>query len=86
MTGRKTTLSIVVGVIFLLAAGVPRAQQPAPQKPAADPAAFTVDDKSIGGTVTSRFGPEAGSGLSPRPGISAPASPRSSSPTNAAAM
>jgi hypothetical protein len=60
MACRMTALSIVAVTAFLLGAGVPRAQQPAPQKPAADPAAIAIGDKSIGGVVTSRFGPEAG--------------------------
>src|SRR5215469_16834366 len=59
MACRKTALSIVAVATFLLTAGIPRAQQPVQPK-TTDPAAVTIDDKSIGGVVTSRFGPEAG--------------------------
>jgi hypothetical protein len=44
---------------FFLSGGISHAQQPAQPKPT-DPATVTIDDKSIGGVVTSRFGPEAG--------------------------
>ena len=56
---RKIALSIVAVTAFLFAPGAPRAQQPTEPK-ASDPTTVTIDDKSIGGTVTSRFGPEAG--------------------------
>ena len=59
MVCRKIALSIVAVTAFLVAPGVPRAQQPTEPK-ASDPTTVTIDDKSIGGTVTSRFGPEAG--------------------------
>ncbi|HXP04980.1 MAG TPA: carboxypeptidase-like regulatory domain-containing protein [Stellaceae bacterium] len=59
MACRKTALSIVAVTVFLLVAGVPRAQQPAQAK-APDPTTVAIDDKSIGGVVTGRFGPEAG--------------------------
>jgi hypothetical protein len=59
MASRKTAVLIAVITAFLLTAGVPRAQQQAQLK-AADPTTIAIDDKSIGGVVTSRFGPEAG--------------------------
>jgi hypothetical protein len=57
MVCRKIALSIVVVTAFLVVSGVSRAQ---PELKASDPTTVTIDDKSIGGTVTSRFGPEAG--------------------------
>src|SRR5262249_56849363 len=57
MAGRKISL-LIVAVVVLLFDGA-RAQQPA-QSTAADPATVAIDDKSIGGGVASRFGPEAG--------------------------
>jgi hypothetical protein len=59
MACRKTVVSIGAVIASLFFAGVPRAQQPTQPK-ATDPAAVTVDEKSVGGVVTSRFGPEAG--------------------------
>src|SRR5690349_3879977 len=59
MVCRKLPLSVCVATMFLLAPGMPRAQQPA-QSSAAELTTVSIDDKSIGGTVTSRFGPEAG--------------------------
>jgi hypothetical protein len=59
MTRRKTASLIVAVVAFLLSGGVSHAQQPAQPEPT-DPATVRIDDKSIGGVVTSRFGPEAG--------------------------
>jgi hypothetical protein len=59
MVCRKIALSIVAVTTFLVAPGVPRAQQPT-EANASDPMTVTIDDKSIGGTVTSRVGPEAG--------------------------
>src|SRR5580700_4007031 len=59
MAYRKTTLSIAAVAVFLFPLGVPCAQQPAQPK-APDATAVAIDDKSIGGVVTSRFGPEAG--------------------------
>ena len=59
MVCRKIALSIVAVTAFLSAPGVPRAQKSTEPK-ASDPTTVTIDDKSIGGTVTSRFGPEAG--------------------------
>src|SRR5215469_1416686 len=56
----KTALSIIAITTFLLVAGAPRAQQPAQPNAAAGPTPVTIDDKSIGGVVTGRFGPEAG--------------------------
>jgi hypothetical protein len=85
MACRKTALSIVAVVAFLVASGMPRAQQPAQPK-AAEPTAITIDDKSIGGVVTSRFGPEAGVWVIAETRISAPVSRRSQLPTSAAAM
>jgi hypothetical protein len=58
MTRRKTA-SLTVAVVAFLCGGVSHAQQPAQPKPT-DPATVTTDDKSIGGVVASRFGPEAG--------------------------
>ena len=54
-----TALLHVAVLILLLVAGAARAQQPAQPK-IADPTTVTIDDKSIGGVVASRFGPEAG--------------------------
>ncbi|HEY1257698.1 MAG TPA: carboxypeptidase-like regulatory domain-containing protein [Stellaceae bacterium] len=45
---------------LLLLAGLGHAQQPAPAGKGAAAAAIAIDGKSIGGVVTSRFGPEAG--------------------------
>src|SRR5215469_640065 len=59
MACRKTALSIVAAATFLLTAGIPRAQQPV-RPETTDPTAVTIDDRSIGGVVTGRFGPEAG--------------------------
>jgi hypothetical protein len=56
---RRKTASLIVVVAFLLAAGVPRAQQSAQPKPTGS-VTVAIDDKSIGGVVTSRFGAEAG--------------------------
>ena len=61
MGARKTTaVAAAVGVaLSLLASSAPvEAQQPAAPPP--DNAAVAIDDDDIGGTVTSRFGPEAG--------------------------
>jgi hypothetical protein len=57
MVCRKIALSIVAVTAFLVVSGVPRAQ---PDPKASDPTTVTIDDKSIGGTVTSRLGQEAG--------------------------
>src|SRR5207302_6880677 len=48
--------ALAIAVFTTTFSGQPRAQQPviAPQ------AAVPIDDKAIGGVVTSRFGPEAG--------------------------
>jgi hypothetical protein len=54
-----TALLHVAVLTLLLVAGAARAQQPAQPK-IADLAAVTIDEKSIGGVVISRFGPEAG--------------------------
>jgi hypothetical protein len=59
MASRKTNLLTVSCTVFLLSAGIADAQQPTQPK-TSDPAALVVGDKSIGGVVTSRFGPEAG--------------------------
>ena len=59
MVCRRIALSIVAVTAFLVAPATLRAQQPTEPK-ASDPTTVTIDDKSIGGTVTSRFGPEAG--------------------------
>ena len=59
MASRKTNLLAVSCTVFLLSAGIADAQQPTQPK-TSDPAALVVGDKSIGGVVTSRFGPEAG--------------------------
>src|SRR3984893_15914366 len=61
MAGRQSTtaLLIVASVALLLQTGVPDAQ-PTGQQKAADTSAIAIDNKSIGGVVTSRFGPEAG--------------------------
>src|SRR5215469_12514015 len=58
MAGRKRAL-LIAAAALLLTGGVLRAQQPAQPKPS-DASAIAIDDKSIGGLVTSRFGPEAG--------------------------
>lgn len=55
----KTVSLVVATIAFLLAAGAPHAQQPAQPKPT-NPMTVAIDDKSVGGVVTSRFGPEAG--------------------------
>ncbi len=57
MVCRKIALSTVAVTAFLVVSGVPRAQ---PDPKASDPTTVMIDDKSIGGTVTSRFGAEAG--------------------------
>ena len=57
MAGLKISLFIVAVVVLVF--GEAHAQQLAQFK-AADPAAVAIDEKSIGGVVTSRFGPEAG--------------------------
>ena len=62
MVCRTIALSIGVVTLFLIAPSVPRAQQPAAPKA---PTSVSIDDKSIGGTVTSRLGPE-GRGLGDR--------------------
>src|SRR5262249_42549447 len=49
---------LIAAVVSLLIGGA-RAKQPA-QPRAADAATVAIDDKSIGGVVASRFGPEAG--------------------------
>jgi hypothetical protein len=61
MAGRNSTtaLLIVATVTLLLNAGVAHTQ-PAGQRKAAGTSAIAIDDKSIGGAVTSRFGPEDG--------------------------
>jgi hypothetical protein len=59
MVCRTIALSIGVVTLFLNAFGLPRAQQPIELK-ASQPETVSIDDKSIGGTVTSRLGPEAG--------------------------
>ncbi|MBV8186063.1 MAG: carboxypeptidase regulatory-like domain-containing protein [Alphaproteobacteria bacterium] len=56
MASRKTNLLAASCAVFLLAAGIADAQQPN----SSDPAALAVGDKSIGGVVAGRFGPEAG--------------------------
>ena len=53
-----TALLHVAALTLLLVAGAARAQQPAQPK-VGDPTTVTIDEKSIGGVVTSRFGPEA---------------------------
>ena len=65
MAGRTSpTARLAAGVVaLLLNVAMAEAQQPAlqPQGGAgADTTAIAIDDKSIGGVVTSRFGPEAG--------------------------
>ncbi len=57
MHAKKTSVAalIIAAPLFLAAVAAPRAQE-AP----AQPAAVQIDDKAIGGVVTSRFGPEAG--------------------------
>src|SRR6516165_2747885 len=57
MTDCKVAL-LTAAVVVLLFGGA-RAQQPAQSK-VAEPATAAIDDKSIGGVVASRFGPEAG--------------------------
>ena len=59
MVCRRIALSIVAVTAFLVAPATLRAQQPTEPK-ASDPTTVAIGDKSIGGTVTSRFGPEAG--------------------------
>ncbi len=54
-----TALLRVAVLTLLLVGGGARAQQPA-QPNVADPTTVAIDEKSIGGVVTSRFGPEAG--------------------------
>jgi hypothetical protein len=54
-----TALLRVAVLTLLLVAGAARAQQPAQPK-IADPTTVPIDEKSIGGIVTGRFGPEAG--------------------------
>ena len=61
MVCRTIALSIGVVTLYLIAPGVPRAQQPAEPK-ASQPATVSIDDKSIGGTVTSRLARRLGSG------------------------
>src|SRR5690348_7075516 len=56
MVCRTIALSIGVVTLYLIAPGVPRAQQTTEKAPSP----VSIDDKSIGGTVTSRLGPEAG--------------------------
>src|SRR2546430_6733015 len=46
---------ILAAPVFLAIVAAPRAQQPPTQPPTVQ-----IDDKAIGGVVTSRFGPEAG--------------------------
>ena len=65
MAGRTSpTARLAAGVVaLLLNVGMAEAQQPAlqPQGGAgADTTAIAIDNKSIGGVVTSRFGPESG--------------------------
>src|ERR1700720_999333 len=57
MHAKKTSVAalIIAAPLFLAAVAASRAQQPPAQ-----PAAVQIDDKAIGGVVTSRFGPEAG--------------------------
>jgi hypothetical protein len=57
MVCRKIALSIFAVSAFLVVSGASRAQ---PEPKGSDPPTVTIDDKWIGGTVTSRFGPEAG--------------------------
>src|SRR6516225_5689531 len=59
MVFSKVALSIVVITTCLFFPDVSRAQRPT-EATASDATTVTIDDKSIGGTVTSRFGPEAG--------------------------
>ena len=61
MASRRSGIApLIVGILaLLLDAGAAHAQ-PAGQQKAADPSAIAIDNKSIGGVVTSRFGPEAG--------------------------
>ena len=55
------SLSIAVAVALLLGRSRRwRCQQPSAQPKPPGPSAIAIDDKSIGGVVTSRFGPEAG--------------------------
>ena len=54
------SLSIAVAVAILLKTSLAYAQQPSAQSKPPGPSAIAIDDKSIGGVVTSRFGPEAG--------------------------
>src|SRR5580704_9748500 len=56
---RSAGISLFAIAVFILGVGLARAQQsPAPPQNTAPSGA--IDDKSIGGVVTSRFGPEAG--------------------------
>ena len=55
----STALSAFAIIACLLASGIARSQ-PAAAPPAAGGPAVAIDNKSIGGIVTSRFGPEAG--------------------------
>jgi hypothetical protein len=59
MTCRRFALLIGVATSFLIPPGVPRAQQQT-EPQASQPTLVSIDDKSIGGTVNSRFGLEAG--------------------------
>ena len=54
------SLSIAVAVALLLKTSLAYAQPPSAQPKPPGPSAIAIDDKSIGGVVTSRFGPEAG--------------------------
>ena len=54
------SLSIAVAVALLLKTSLAYAQQPSAQPKPPGPSAIAIDDNSIGGVVTSRFGPEAG--------------------------
>jgi hypothetical protein len=54
MVCRNIALSIVAVTAFVVAPDSPRAQQSTEAK-ASDPTTVTIDDKSIGGTVTSRL-------------------------------
>ena len=86
MGGNKVSFAGSLLVIAIATAGLScglRAQQ----SQVLQATAPAIDDDDIGGVVTSRFGPEAGVWVIARDhAISAPASPRSPSPTSAAAM
>ena len=57
MRANRTSAAALIfaAPVFLAIVAAPRAQQPPAQPPTVQ-----IDDKAIGGVVTSRFGPEAG--------------------------